>query len=164
MIRFLQDHLGFTRNEINVIVILSVALLLGTGLRLYRDARANANGTVAEEGNAFAVDSTFMARSRVMMRDTLPIDHRPPQRDTKQAMPLGLHGIDLNTASQTELMRLPGIGEQYAGRIVRYRTEVGLFDSVGELLHVRGIGPKIMERIRPFVRVDTAHVLPGKVP
>ncbi len=164
MIRFLQDHLGFTRNEINVLVILRVALLLGTGLRLYRDARANANGTVAEDGNAFAFDSAFMASSRTMMRDTLPIDHHPPQRGTKQTTPLGLNAIDLNTASQTELMRLPGIGEQYARRIVRYRTDVGLFDSVGELLYVRGIGPKTMERIRPFVRVDSGRVLPAKVP
>ena len=58
------------------------------------------------------------------------------------------HGlVNINTATQTELMSLPGIGEVLAQRIIDYRTEHGDFHSVGELLNVSGIGEKKLEAI-----------------
>jgi competence protein ComEA len=61
--------------------------------------------------------------------------------------------IDPNTASVEDLIRLPGIGEVLAGRIVSYRDEHGPFTSVDDLLAVSGIGPKLLEGIREHVTV-----------
>jgi len=62
--------------------------------------------------------------------------------------------IDLNTASIVELVRLPGIGEVLAGRIISYREEHGRFASIDGLLAVSGIGPKVLEEIREQVTID----------
>lgn len=59
--------------------------------------------------------------------------------------------VNLNTADQTMLETVPGLGPVKAGAIVAYRTEIGRFDSIDQLLEVSGIGPATLESIRPFV-------------
>lgn len=62
--------------------------------------------------------------------------------------------ININTATADELAAfLPGIGKTKANRIVDYRETAGGFDSVEELLCVKGIGEKTLENIRPYCRV-----------
>ncbi len=63
--------------------------------------------------------------------------------------------LDVNQAGIEELQRLPGIGPTLASRIVADRAAQGPFRSVGDLLRVRGIGPKTLEKLRPHVRVGT---------
>lgn len=60
--------------------------------------------------------------------------------------------VDVNSADAAELMQIPGIGEVLAARIIESRTTQGPFAAPDDLNRVRGIGDKIMERIRPFVR------------
>jgi len=59
--------------------------------------------------------------------------------------------IDLDNADVTEITRLPRVGPALAQRIVAWRTEHGLFGSLDRLDSVPGIGPKLLEAIRPFV-------------
>ena len=59
--------------------------------------------------------------------------------------------IDLDNADVTEITRLPRVGPALAQRIVAWRTEHGLFGSFARLDSVPGIGPKLLEAIRPFV-------------
>jgi competence protein ComEA len=59
--------------------------------------------------------------------------------------------INLNTATLEELDSLPGIGPVIAQRIIDYRQTVGPFQSVDDLLHVKGIGPALLEKIRDLV-------------
>lgn len=61
--------------------------------------------------------------------------------------------LDLNTASQADLTRLPGIGEKKAAAIVAWREEHGGFASVDEVTAVKGIGEGILAKIRPYVTV-----------
>lgn len=61
--------------------------------------------------------------------------------------------ININTADESELMRLPGIGEVMAGRIIAYREEYGGFQRVEELMNVSGIGEKKFADIKPYVTV-----------
>lgn len=61
--------------------------------------------------------------------------------------------LNLNTASQTELTRLPGIGETKAAAIVAWRQEHGSFQTVEDLMTVDGIGEKTLENLRPYVTV-----------
>ena len=61
--------------------------------------------------------------------------------------------LDLNTATEEELEALPGIGPALAERIVAYRTENGPYLSVEELLLVRGIGEKILQKLEAYVTV-----------
>ncbi|RSX57786.1 competence protein ComEA [Bifidobacterium samirii] len=61
--------------------------------------------------------------------------------------------IDLNTATSDELQTINGIGPVTAGRIIDYRTQHGRFDSVDQLLDVKGIGAKTLAKIRDQVTV-----------
>lgn len=61
--------------------------------------------------------------------------------------------ISLNNATAAELDRLPGVGPATAAKIIEYRKQHGGFSSVDELLAVRGIGPKKLADIRPYVRL-----------
>ncbi len=63
--------------------------------------------------------------------------------------------IDLNMATSIQLQELPGVGEKTADAIVKYRKNHGSFHSVNDLLNVKGIGKKKLEKIRP-------HVIVGK--
>jgi competence protein ComEA len=61
--------------------------------------------------------------------------------------------IDVNTAGSAELQTIPGIGPALAARIIAYRQEHGPFESVEQLLAVKGIGPKLLTRMRDLVVV-----------
>jgi competence protein ComEA len=61
--------------------------------------------------------------------------------------------ININTASETELETLSGIGEVLAATIVEYRTQNGPFASVEDLMDVSGIGPATLDEIRDHVTV-----------
>jgi comEA protein len=61
--------------------------------------------------------------------------------------------INLNTATAEQLEAIPGIGPVLAQRIIEYRQTHGRFQSVDELLEVRGIGSKRLENMRPYVVV-----------
>lgn len=73
----------------------------------------------------------------------------PPQPTLDPSRP-----IPLNTADAPTLELLPGVGPVLAQRIIAYRNEIGGFRSVDDLLDVKGIGEKTLEKIRPYVVVS----------
>jgi len=75
----------------------------------------------------------------------IEIDRAPPCRLE--------YRVRLNDVDWTELTLLPGIGETLARRIVADRTRNGRYESLDQLERVKGIGPKTVRRIRPFVEV-----------
>ncbi|MFQ5579295.1 MAG: ComEA family DNA-binding protein [Nitrospiria bacterium] len=63
--------------------------------------------------------------------------------------------IDVNIASQKELESLPGIGPKLAGAIIKDRLRKGRFLRAADLLRVKGIGPKRLEKIKPYLLFDS---------
>ena len=61
------------------------------------------------------------------------------------------NSININTASETELEQLPGVGPGIATRIINYRTQNGPFSSIDQLRSVKGIGPKRLAKIAPYI-------------
>lgn len=61
--------------------------------------------------------------------------------------------ININTATESELEELPGVGPAIAARIVEHRTANGAFTSVEQLQDVKGIGPAIFENLRERITV-----------
>ncbi len=60
--------------------------------------------------------------------------------------------INVNTATREELQRLPSVGPVTAQAIVASRTNAP-FQTVNDLDKVKGIGPRTLEKLRPFVVV-----------
>ena len=59
--------------------------------------------------------------------------------------------ININTATETELETLPGIGPSTALKIVKYRKENGNFKKIEEIKNVSGIGESKYEKIKEYI-------------
>ncbi len=56
--------------------------------------------------------------------------------------------LNLNQASRTQLMEIPGIGEAFADRILEERERLGGFETWSQVDEVSGVGPKRLENIK----------------
>lgn len=77
------------------------------------------------------------------------------------AQPSGV--VNINTASTEQLQMLPRVGPSLAGRIVEYREANGPFQSVDEILAVKGIGESSFEKLEPYIVTSGATTLTDKV-
>jgi competence protein ComEA len=59
--------------------------------------------------------------------------------------------IDINTADIKQLILLPGIGEKTAEKIISLRKNRGRFYSINELLDIKGIGSKKLNKIKKYI-------------
>lgn len=62
--------------------------------------------------------------------------------------------VDLNTATALQLQQLPGVGPAMANAIVQFRKKSGPFERVEDLLAIRGITSRKLERLRPYLTVS----------
>ena len=99
-----------------------------------------------------AFDKKFRARAdslkQILQRTEqitpAPSDQKFVEKESKAPQ----KAIPINTASVQQLIELPGIGPTIAKRIVAYRKQHGPFHSAEDLLKVKGIGRKKLEKIR----------------
>ena len=101
---------------------------------LYRQAAAAAPGT----------DYTISAQRQAAE----PVTPEPPEPEGP---------VDINAAGLDELQRLTGIGPALAQRIIDYREEHGPFQSVEDLLEVKGIGEATLAKFREDAAVGAVQ-------
>jgi competence protein ComEA len=78
--------------------------------------------------------------------------HRGELIEIDRAEPLtARYLVDINKAHWPELAELPELGETLARRIVESRAAAGPFGDHDDLLRVRGIGPRTLERLKPYL-------------
>jgi comEA protein len=61
------------------------------------------------------------------------------------------HPVNINSASAGQLQQVPGIGPATAEKILQMRKSYGAFKSVDDLLAIRGIGPKRLDKMRKYL-------------
>lgn len=116
-------------------VLLGIAFFLLAGVILYNVFTADMETTNVEEESTSVVLTTEV---------TTTASPDVVAASTK---------VNINTASAEELMSLSGIGPTKAQAIVDYRTSIGAFSSVDELINVSGIGEKTLAKIRDEITV-----------
>lgn len=62
--------------------------------------------------------------------------------------------VNINTASAEQLMKIDGIGETLAMRIIAYRKVYGDFEDIAQLKNIKGIGDKKFDAIKEYVTVS----------
>lgn len=67
-----------------------------------------------------------------------------------------LKPVNINTAASEELQQVPGIGPATAEKILQMRKSYGLFKSVDDLLAIRGIGKKRLDKMRKYLTAGKA--------
>ena len=73
--------------------------------------------------------------------------------------------VNINTATQTELETLPGIGTSTALKIVNYRNENGKFESIEDIKNVSGIGEAKFNNIKRLICIEKCikHIKNGEM-
>jgi competence ComEA-like helix-hairpin-helix protein len=61
--------------------------------------------------------------------------------------------VNINVATSEELQQVPGIGPATAEKILQMRKSYGAFKSVDDLLAIRGLGAKRLEKMRKYLTV-----------
>ena len=62
--------------------------------------------------------------------------------------------VNINTATQSELENLPGVGEAIASRIIEYREQNGKFNKIEDLQNVKGIGDAKFNNMKDYVIIQ----------
>ena len=137
MLQTLMNRISLTPTEQKVVVFLAGTLIVGTGIRYYRDA--NASGPQFDYRNT---DSSFVQFRQKLSSGT-----------SREAAAIQETPVNLNTASEAELVLVPGIGTTLASRIVNHRKINGRFRAVDELQQVKGISRKKLDKLKPFISV-----------
>ena len=61
--------------------------------------------------------------------------------------------VSINQATLEELMMLPGIGESLAQRIIDYRSTMGFFQTIEDIMRVKGIKQGLFDRIKAYIQL-----------
>ena len=139
----------FNRNEQIILLMLCGVLIVGIVIR-YLDSRDPDRIPDFEvRKNAVEVPPREEPEERQYLS--------PVKAEEKEKVEVAQAGelIDINSATAKEFERLPRIGPQIAGRIVAYREKHGAFKRIDDITKVKGIGPKTLEHLRPYLTVST---------
>ncbi len=106
----------------------------------------------------FRFSLLFLFLSLICVSAVLSAKKKPP-----------LKPVNINTANSEELQQVPGIGPATAEKILQMRKSYGAFKSVDDLLAIRGLGPKRLEKMRKYLTVGKppqakSGALPAKAP
>ena len=144
-----------TRVEFNAICIAAALLLLGYGADILAYSYSQRpSERLAREDSVFlalaaGADTTQVSRDSTAPPPPPVQEHAPTAEPDRKRTSSGR--IDINHASLSQLVDLPGIGPALAQRIVQYRDANGPFRSVEDLQRVRGIGGAKVARLRGLV-------------
>ncbi len=118
------------RRELIVVILLISSAVTGLGISLYRasqrDVAVEIEKFKKEEIKLIALDEA-VEKSRI---------------------------ININEATEEDLMRLKGIGPALAERIIAHRISNGRFRSIEEIQDVKGIGRKLFDDIKDRISVE----------
>lgn len=169
----LQSATGLAKSEAIAVTVISAVLLIGSlGPRLWPGSQRLPSGrdvpglvdslrahSVDQDAGQFRQQPTDQYRtsrrsdsvgdSRFAFDDAPLTRRRSVGQSSKQSAPHGTR-VNLNSASEARLVLVPGIGPATARAIISRRSQRP-FRSVDELLDIRGIGPRKLERMRPYV-------------
>jgi len=134
-----REVFGFNRAETFALVLLLMLFAFGGGVYLYQKSSETIPAAMIFEPIVQPGTAVSRAEANAAVADT----HRRSRLR-----------INLNTAPADSLQLLPHIGPVLSERIVAYRVNVAGFDSVGQLVEVKGIGAKRLAQLRPYLTAD----------
>ncbi|HOV92813.1 MAG TPA: ComEA family DNA-binding protein [Candidatus Kapabacteria bacterium] len=162
---WIKTHLKLTKSEIQFAFIILIGSLVG----FIFDSHNNTESKDIILTNLIKIDSlepvevmNSPAKSDAQGTDSFSKDTTIPQNiasnkfttkiTPQEAQSLSFKKININKADKKELMRLPGIGEATAQKILDYRA-TSRFNSIDDILNIKGIGPAKFAKLKPLIEV-----------
>jgi len=165
MLEKFSKKIGFTQTEVLVILFLTGLFLLGFVYVEFIKKEGNDKEFIdyTKQDSLFYYysnlnpeidieDSTLISNLEIKKRvlelsDTI-------EYVKKDISTLAEKSINLNKAGMSDLVKLPGIGEKTAEKIVQLRNEKGKFKRLEELMEVKGIGEVKFNKIKKFLYIE----------
>jgi|YelNatPaOPRAMG01_1025707.scaffolds.fasta_scaffold00266_30 competence protein ComEA helix-hairpin-helix repeat region len=144
----IQEKLGLSKSESKIIAFLAFGMLIGGVVKILQEHRGLPHYDYRGTDAIFAESASKVDSIIAAEEDTDRI-----RSATQHKKKLATSPVDINIASVSELITLPGIGEATAERIIEYRKTHGKFTSIEDLMSVKGIGEKKFQRLKPLVVV-----------
>lgn len=114
------------------------------------DSTRSADATPAPDTASPAMAVPSLEHAPVPVNDP-SIKHGRPPRAARASIDDATGPVNLNRAEAPELMRVKGIGGKTAEAIIAYRRANGPFKDVRDLLQIKGIGEKKLEKLAPHL-------------
>ncbi|MBI4397638.1 MAG: helix-hairpin-helix domain-containing protein [Candidatus Omnitrophica bacterium] len=97
--------------------------------------------------------SFLLAAVLALVCQAAPVWAAKPVQELPAQAGVLMEKININTADNTALQQIRGVGPKMAERIIAYRNETGRFQKPEELINVTGIGPAKYERLKDQITV-----------
>lgn len=162
----ISRKVGFTETESKIILFLLTALTVGIIINIVKNANNNPKlleFDYSKEDSTFYSSDFYQTNSDSTEKNTQKrVESKPELSDFRTAEKEGKKAsssfsvsnkLDINKAGLNEFGELPGIGLKTAQNIIDYREKIGRFNTVEELLKVKGIGKAKLEKIKSFITV-----------
>lgn len=150
----LQQRLAITESELRAMWVLLVFLLIGTIVKSYQERHPSFDEAIYAEADSLFLAAAATLQDSTSQQTATQEDTEPEDIEALQTLLSSAGKVNLNTSTQQELEKLPRIGPAMAARIIAYRTRQGPFRSKEDLLKVKGIGEKTLERLTDHITID----------
>lgn len=144
LIERLSIKSGLTKLEVSALLFVLAAIVTGALIQIFRpDAKAEIPPAKEKSSAQLLKEETEKVVKEKGLKGSASgskITETP--KDSS---------ININTATIDDFARIPGIGEEIAARIVAKRVEYNGFDSIPQLLKVKGIGKKTLDKIKRYL-------------
>ncbi len=129
----------FTPQERGVILFLVSALILGGVVYIYKfkNPYFAPELKITKEEKEGAEIQKLIQETKTNLNTIKPLTNQ----------------VNINKARKEELIKLSGIGEVYAQRIIDYRERSGGFKSIEEIMKIKGIGKKKFEKLKDKITI-----------
>jgi len=160
---------GATSSELTIVFTLLVGLILGAFLKTYiygeqdkklinkevfrlLDSLAEASrlsySDIVIKTNVNLLDSTY----NNFETSNIELAFNGNKKQTKAEKIAGKK-FNINTASKSDLMKLPWVGEKTADKIIEYRNNKK-FQKISDIKNIKGIGDKKFESMKEFITIE----------
>lgn len=150
-----KEIFQFSRAETFALAILLLMILIGGGILLYQNSTETLPAELFFQSAGAAITQPYTSAPNTQTNPK-PANYQPQDASSVPAKKSAKYTsllLNINTAPAESLMMLPRVGNVIGQRIIDLRQRLGRFDSVEQLLQVRGIGKKTLELIRPNITV-----------
>lgn len=150
----LQQRLAITESELRAMIALLAFLLIGTLVKSYQERHPPFDEAIYAEADSLFLAAVETLQHAASQQPSTAAVQEESDTTALQLLISSAGKVNLNTSTQQELEQLPRIGPAMARRIIAYRTAYGPFRTKDDLLNVKGIGEKTLERLKDRITLD----------